>query len=128
MGLLIQSIKAGDQYLDESFDPAHLTKDTAYTFPGHFAKRNPDDGIWYVRSKIEPATEEFIVDASIHEFAHFCGPLGADEVGHAMIGGQPAYGSLALGLAKSAAMKNASSYAWLAYLARMEKSKWLTSM
>ncbi len=70
---------------------------------------------------------EFIVDASIHEFAHFCRPLGADEAGHAMAGGRPAYGSLALGLAKSAAMKNASSYAWLAYLARMEKTKWLTA-
>lgn len=38
---------------------------------------------------------EFIVDASIHEFAHFCRPLGADEAGHAMAGdGRPMARSL----------------------------------
>jgi hypothetical protein len=126
MKQLMAAIKKGDQYLLESTDPAHAT-DTAYTFPGNWANKTPSDGIWYVRSKIEPATDEFVIDATIHEFAHFCGPKGAKSVGHALVGGKPAYGNLALGLSKSDAMVNASSYAWLAYLARKPPTQWLTA-
>lgn len=124
--LLIQAITKGDQYLQESTDPSH-SGDTAYTFPGNWKNKDPKDGVWYVKAKIENATDEFVVDATIHEFAHFCGPAGADAVDHAMVGGQPAYGDLALGLSKTDAFKNASSYAWLAYLARKPSNVWLTA-
>jgi hypothetical protein len=126
MKALIQAITKGDQYLQESTDPAHAG-DIAYTFPGHWTKKDPNDGIWYVKAKIEPATDEFVIDASIHEFAHFCGPIGTGSIGHAKVAGLPAYGDLALGLSKVEAMVNASSYAWLAYLARKNPKEWLTA-
>ena len=44
-----------------------------------------------------------------------------------MVSGKPAYGDLALGLSKADAMVNASSYAWLAYLARKSPTQWLTA-
>jgi len=126
MQQLIVAIKRGDQYLLESTDASHAT-DTAYTYPGNWANKNPADGIWYVRSKIEGATDEFVIDATIHEFSHFCGPKGPKSIGHAMVSGKPAYGDLALGLSKADAMVNASSYAWLAYLARKSPTQWLTA-
>jgi hypothetical protein len=127
MKQLIQAIIGGAFYLHECVTELAHPKDIAYTHPGAWALRTPSDGIWYLRSKIEPATDEFVVDASIHEFAHFCGPQGANHVGHAQVGGQPAYGMLALQLSKADAMRNASSYAWLAYLARKPSSVWLTA-
>lgn len=125
MKQLIGAINNGDQYLLES-GPGHDDAN-AYTYPGHWANKTPSDGIWYVQSHIEGATEEFIVDATIHEFAHFCGPIAGSTIGHAMVGGKPAYGNLALGLSKADALVNASSYAWLAYLARKPATVWLTA-
>jgi len=124
--LLLQAITRGQRYLHQSNDPKH-SADTAYTFPGHWKNKDPKDGIWYVKEKIQNATDEFVVDATMHEFAHFCGPFGVEAVGHAKIGGAPAYGDSALTLSKPDAMKNASSYAWLAYLARKPASQWLTA-
>jgi hypothetical protein len=127
MKLLIQTIIRGDLYLHESVAPGHANHN-AYTMEGHWALKNPADGIWYVRARIEPASDEFIVDATIHEFAHFCGPMSAaTKIGHALVGGQPAYGNLALSLGRSDALRNASSYAWLAYLARKPAAVWLTA-
>ena len=126
MRQLIQAIIGGAFYLHESVEPGHAN-DIAYTYPGHWALKTPSDGIWYVKAKIAPASDEFVIDASIHEFAHFCGPQGANHIGHAQIGGQPAYGALALQLPRADAMKNASSYAWLAYLARKPSAVWLTA-
>jgi hypothetical protein len=126
MKLLIQAINKGDMYLHESTDPAHAG-DNAYTLPGHWAMKTPSDGIWYTRAKVEPQTDEWVVDCTIHEFAHFCGPLGANAIDHAHVGGKPAYGALALTLNRSDALKNASSYAWLAYLARKPSTQWLTA-
>jgi hypothetical protein len=124
---LIQAINKGDLYLHESVEAGH-TNHNAYTMEGHWIYKKPSDGIWYVRANIEPATDEFIVDCTIHEFAHFCGPLSpATKIGHALIGGQPAYGNLALQLGRSDALRNASSYAWLAYLARKPAAVWLTA-
>ena len=48
-------------------------------------------------------SDEFIVDATTHECAHFCGPLGAGEIGHAMFNGARAYGLLALQLGADSA-------------------------
>jgi hypothetical protein len=124
--LLIQAISGGALYLLESKEPGH-DKDNAYTVPGHWKNKDPNDGIWYVKANIEGATDEFIVDATMHEFAHFCGPSGAGAVDHAHVGGKPAYGMLALGLSKTDALINASSYAWLAYLARMTPDRWLSA-
>lgn len=123
---LIAEIKGGKEYLQVSTD-ASMAHANAFTHPGHWVKKDPNDGVWYVQAKIQPASDEFIIDATIHEFAHFCGPKGVNEVGHAMVAGAPAYGNLALGLTKTEAMVNASSYAWLAYLARKSPKDWLTA-
>jgi len=79
-----------------------------------------------VKENLEDQSDEFVVDATMHECAHFVGPIGSEEIGHAVVGGRAAYGKLALTLSRGDALKNASSYAWLAYLARKPSSVWLT--
>ena len=79
MKQLITEINNGKKYLQESTD-ASMAHANAFTHPGHWTKRDPNDGVWYVQAKIQPASDEFIIDATIHEFAHFCGPKGAGEV------------------------------------------------
>jgi hypothetical protein len=61
--LLIRAINGGDLYLLESKEPGH-EKDNAYTVPGHWQKKDPKDGIGYVKANIEGATDDFIVDAT----------------------------------------------------------------
>ena len=124
---LFEAIKSGAEYLhDDAGSPEHAT-DNAYTIPGHWKFKKPSDGIWYVKKNLDGKNDEFIVDATMHECADFVGPMGAGEIGHATVGGAPAYGQLALTLSRANACVNASSYAWLAYLARKPQSEWLTA-
>lgn len=123
---LFKEIDLGKPYFQLS--PSGHSMDNAYTYPGHWKFRNPKDGIWFVESNLKNRNSEFIVDAMIHECAHYCGPLGAKAVDHAKVRGKAAYGQLALGLTRSQALVNASSYAWLAYLARLPEDQWLTNM
>jgi hypothetical protein len=122
---LFSAIRKGDEYLHDS--PGGHDTDNAYTFAGHWKFRKPADGIWYVKTNLEGKPNDFIVDATMHECAHFVGPIGAQEIGHAKVGGSPAYGKLAFQISRADCLKNASSYAWLAYLARMPSSVWLTA-
>ena len=69
----------------------------------------------------------FMTDAMVHEMAHLVGPFtGPDRIVH---GGRkdPAYGLDALKLTHRETLISASNYAWLAWLARLPKSQWLTN-
>lgn len=70
----------------------------------------------------------FMTDAMVHEMAHLVGPInGAERIVH---GGrkQPAYRELAFLLTHREALISASNYAWLAWLARLPESEWMTNM
>ncbi|WP_182867495.1 hypothetical protein [Stieleria mannarensis] len=69
----------------------------------------------------------FMTDAMVHEMAHLVGPANGKE--KIMHGGRKdaAYGLAALSLTHSEAMISASNYAWLAWLARLPKSEWMTN-
>ena len=68
-----------------------------------------------------------MVNATMDECAYFVGPFGANEIGPAEVAGQPANGTLALGLIRAKSLVNTSSYAWLAFLARKPAADWLTA-
>jgi hypothetical protein len=125
IGKLFAAITSGKEYLHE--DETGNAKAFAYTHCGHWVYKKPADGIWYVRKNLVGKSDEFIVDATMHESAHFVGPEGRGEIGHAEVGGETAYGQLALKLKRADALVNASSYAWLAYLARKPQSEWITA-
>jgi hypothetical protein len=127
MQLFFNEIRAGKEYLYAGPAPADDLRALAYTHPGHWAYKKTSDGIVYVEKSLQDKTDEFLVDATIHECAHFCGPLGAGEIGHALVNGDRAYGLLALQLSRADALVNASSYAWLAFLARKPQADWLTA-
>ena len=119
---LFDAIRSGKEYLHDAPPGPEHQKDNAYTYCGHWKNKKPDDGIWYVKESLEGKPDELVVDVTMHECAHFV----SEEIGHAKVAGQTAYGKLALTLSRGDALKNASSYAWLAYLARKPSSVWLT--
>ncbi len=70
----------------------------------------------------------FMTDAMVHEMAHLVGPAsGPNMIWH---GGRanPAYALDALELNHREALISASNYAWLAWLARLPVSEWMTNI
>jgi hypothetical protein len=95
--------------------------DIAFAIVGGW-KSGDKDGLTFVLDKCKNKSDADLTDIIMHESAHFAG--GID---HASVNGKPAYGSLVFGLSSADALNNASSYAYLAYLARMDHTKWLTA-
>ena len=126
MGLLAQAIKSGQRYLHASNRPDEKD-DLAYTLCGHWAYKKPSDGIWYVEARNTGSSSTDLIDRTVHEFAHFCGPLGVGEIDHAFSGGAAAYGTLVFGLPRKDALVNASSYAYLTFLAQKPSDSWATA-
>lgn len=112
----------------------------AFTYPGGFTRRGPDgnppmsspefsgpnlsqNGIYICEPSVRNSTAIHLVDILNHEMAHFAGPEPvADRIQ------DPAGGLAALALSHHSAMRCASNYAWLAWLARLPRSQWLTDM
>jgi peptidoglycan hydrolase-like protein with peptidoglycan-binding domain len=128
------------------FQPAtsgFFTKDKklvfAYTFPGGWTatdRNNPnlpatsnstgetlrEDAIYICTDASKDKSSEDLTDMLIHELAHFVGP----EKGFFQIVDH-AYGTAALQLNHQTAIRTASCYAWLAWLARKPMSEWQTA-
>jgi len=112
----------------------------AFTYPGGFTRRGPDgnppmsnpdfvgpnlsqNGIYICEPNVKDSTALHLVDILNHEMAHFSGPEAmADRIQ------DPAGNLAALELSHHLCMRCASNYAWLAWLARLPRSQWLTDM
>lgn len=112
----------------------------AFTYPGGFTRRGPDgnppmsnpdfagpnlsqNGIYICEQNVRDSSAVHLVDILNHEMAHFSGPEAmADRVL------DPAGNLAALQLSHHLSMRCASNYAWLAWLARLPRSQWLTDM
>lgn len=112
----------------------------AFTYAGGFTRRGPDgnppmshpeyvgpnlsqNGIYMCEPSLRNSTAIHLVDILNHEMAHFAGPEApADRVL------DPAGNLAALALPHHTAMRCASNYAWLTWLARLPRSQWLTDM
>jgi hypothetical protein len=127
---VLAAVRNNKIYIHEVFDDPDEPATIAYALIGYWKYKNPINGIYFVKSAIEKKTDDFIVDAMMHELAHFVGPESPDPeaVGHAIIEKETAYGRLALKVDRVNAFRNASSYAWLAYLARMSPEQWMKAV
>ncbi len=85
-------------------------------------KNGDKKGLTFVIAKCKNQSDLNLTDIIMHESVHF-----AAGIGHYNIGGKPAYGTKVFSLTHSQAMQNASSYAYLAYLARMPHTQWLNA-
>ncbi len=112
-------VKADKGFLTQG--PAKDPGDIAYAVVGGWKAGNKD-GITFVLEKCKDKDDTDLTDIIMHESVHFAGGIG-----HALIGGEAAYGEKVFKLSNEKALKNASSYAYLAYLARMDHTKWLTA-
>ena len=112
-------IKAHGGYLH--IGPPINQGDRAYANVGGYAKGDKS-GITFVYAACRTLNDTDLTDLITHESVHFAG-----NIGHAQIGGRTAYGKDALRLSNAKALKNASNYSWLAYLARLPHSQWLTA-
>ncbi|MEZ6128814.1 MAG: hypothetical protein R3C59_09040 [Planctomycetaceae bacterium] len=119
VGKFFESVKAGNGFL--TLGPAKDPGDIAYAVVGGWKSGNKD-GLTFVAEKCNSKSDESLTDVIMHESVHFAGGIG-----HAKIGNDVAYGEKAFLLSNEKALKNASSYAYLAYLARMDHTKWLTA-
>ena len=95
--------------------------DNAYAQIGGYHKGDKT-GITFVYAKCRTWNNTELTDLTTHESVHFAG-----NIGHAQIGGRTAYSNAAFRLSNAKALKNASSYTWLTYLAQMPHSRWLTA-
>lgn len=96
--------------------------DAAYADVGGWKAGNKK-GLTFVLAECETKSDEDLTDIMMHESVHFAGGIG-----HYMIAkGKPAYGDKVFSLTIDQALENASSYAYLAYLARLPSTQWLTA-
>ena len=112
-------VKKGTEYLNVG--PALRPNDIAYAPVGGWAKKDKK-GLTFVLAQCESKKDVDLIDVITHESVHFAG-----SIDHYVIGSTPAYGSKVFALTNDQAKKNASSYAYLAYLARMQSSQWATA-
>jgi hypothetical protein len=95
--------------------------DNAYAQVGGY-DNGDKTGITYVYAKCRTWDDTDLTDLTTHESVHFAG-----NIGHFDIGGSAAYGTAAFRLTNAQALQNASNYTWLAYLAQLPDSQWLTA-
>lgn len=112
-------VKADKGFL--SVGPPVRPNDIAYAQVDGWRKGDKD-GLVFVLAQCKGRKDENLTDIIMHESVHF-----AAGVGHYEINGEPAYGQKVFGLTNAQALKNASSYAYLAYLARLPHTQWLTA-
>ncbi|MEZ5426675.1 MAG: hypothetical protein R2747_10445 [Pyrinomonadaceae bacterium] len=105
----------------------------AFTFNGGFHKSNTDmrggtpnfalRGIYFCTPNIVSFSPVDMADLVVHEMSHFVGDAaGSNSIGHAAGGGLTA-----LTGTHAQMMVTASNYAWLAWLARLDRSQWMTN-
>ena len=114
-------VKKSERFKFLSVGPPSEENALAYAEPDGW--RNGDTkGLVFVINRCESVTDTHLTDIITHESIHF-----AAGIGHSKINGKVAYGTMAFRLSNAKALKNASNYAYLAYLARMPHTKWLTA-
>jgi len=111
----------------------------AFTYCGGFKKRDgnglppmsnpefsgpnvPQNGIYMCTNNIANKNRDHLVDLMVHELAHFVGPASGPFMIEDHSGGLAALKS-----SHNIAIRTASNYAWLAWLARLPRSQWLTN-
>jgi hypothetical protein len=112
----------------------------AFTYPGGFRKIDPatgkppmsnpefsgpnvsQRGIYMCTTNIASKDAFAMTDLIVHEMSHFTGP----SKGFFRIGDHSG-GLAALSSTHIVAIRTASNYAWLAWLARLDKSQWMTN-
>ncbi len=113
------AVKTSAEYLNVG--PPVRPDDIAYASVGGWA-RGEKTGLTFVLARCKDKSNEDLTDIIMHESVHFAG--GID---HYLIGPDPAYGSKVFTLTNSQALQNASSYSYLAYIARMNPALWSTA-
>jgi len=109
----------GNQYLNVG--PPVRPDDIAYALVNGWATKDKS-GLTFVLAKCETKKDLDLTDIMMHESIHFAGGIG-----HFEIEGVPAYGEKVFTLRHHQAMVNASSYAYFAYIARLESWQWATA-
>lgn len=112
----------------------------AWTFAGGYHKRDskgnvpmsnpeysgpnvPQNAIYICTKNVASFNTEDLVDLIVHELSHFVGPIRTNY--YAI--GDHAYGLSALKSKYDVTVRTASNHAWLAWLARLPMSQWLTN-
>lgn len=120
VGTFYNEAKSSKDYI--TIGPKIRPDDIAYAEVGGWKTGNKK-GLTFVLSECEPKSDEDLIDIMTHETMHFAGGIG-----HYMITKTtPAYGDKVFKLTVDQALQNASSYAYLAYLARLPSPQWLTA-
>lgn len=112
----------GNGYLNVG--PPIRPNDIAYAVVGGWAKKDKS-GLTFVLAQCETKKDLDLTDIIMHESIHFAGGIG-----HFDIGGDPsnpAYGAKVFALTNAQAKTNASSYAYFAYISRLQSSQWATA-
>jgi hypothetical protein len=113
------AVKAGQGFL--TVGPPIRAGDIAYAVVNGW-KSGDKNGLTFVIAQCKTRGDENLTDIIMHESVHF-----AAGIDHFIVGGKPAYGAKVFSLTNAQALKNASSYSYLAYLARMPHTQWLTA-
>jgi hypothetical protein len=113
------AVRNGTEYLN--LGPVIRPDDQAYASVGGWARRDKT-GLTFVLARCKDKSDEDLTDIIMHESVHFAGGIG-----HFMMGKDPAYGEKVFTLTNSQALQNASSYSYLAYIARMNQARWTTA-
>lgn len=100
--------------------PGDQQSANAYTHCGIWADRKPENGVWFVKSNCRGKSEAFLVDAIMHECAHFCG----GKEGEVWCVKGDVYGDNALPLPREQSLLNAANYAWFAGTAELPALQW----
>lgn len=112
-------VAKGTEYLNVG--PPIRPDDIAYALVNGWASKDKS-GLTFVLARCDTTDDVDLTDIIMHESIHYAG--GID---HFEIEGVPAYGSKVFSLKHHQAMVNASSYAYFAYIARLESSQWATA-
>jgi len=112
-------VKKGSEYL--TVGAPIRPSDIAYAQVGGWSKKDKK-GLTFVLAQCESKKDVDLIDVITHESVHFAG-----NVDHYNINNVPAYGSKVFTLTNAQAKQNASSYAYLAYLARLQSNQWATA-
>lgn len=91
---------------------------------GGWADKNKTDAVFLVTENCERRSDDWLLDALMHEFAHYCGPKGDHNTGVGHQGPGNGYGDRALKLENPQTLHNASNYAWFAGLSQAPKANW----
>lgn len=120
LGDFYGEVKKSGTYLNVG--PAIRPNDIAYAQVGGWAKKDKN-GLTFVLARCESKPDTDLTDVITHESVHFAGNVDHFNINPTT----PAYGGLVFTLTNVQSMKNASSYSYLAYLARLQSSQWASA-